>query len=328
MNYLYLNLPYSDFEDQIQNYKVKLSELKEGFEFANILEGNYNAAVTEINSYLKSSFNIENNFVWLFFLNSKHNGYVLPNSLNSDPSKKIFLKIDAKIFALDYLLILIKNSDLIKEKNDELFSKRQGLTLKQKRDLIMHRLYKLNSSYYYNLKFIYDLNGLKISVDNEIFDIAQKLNDNGLVDYNGGTGGDCQIQITTEGFEYIEELDESAFGLYSVGEELTDKERIDLEAALKDLKTELISEIQNQFKNQKEQIDIAMNSLFEVIDESLVAIDSKLPKKGIRRMINGIIYEKTIEKGMTGLAALIWKALGDKIFLPDALSKINKIIVE
>lgn len=223
---------------------------------------------------------------------------------------------------------MIKKSDLVKGKNDELFSIRQRLTLKQKRDLIMLRLYKLDSHYHYNLKSIYDLNGLKISVNNEIFDTAQKLNDNGLVDYNGGTGGDCQIQITTEGFEYIQELDESAFGLYSVGEELTNKERIDLETAFKDLKIELVSEIQHQFKEQKEQINIAMNSLFEVIDESLAAIDSKLPKSNIRKMIKGIIFEKTTEKGMVILGALIWKALGDKIFMPDALSEINKIISE
>lgn len=320
MSYLYLTIPYHTFVKQMEDYKVSLQSL-----LTEPLQGHYTEIFKDIQDFLKSSFNIEENNILEIFNDANPQIY---SNEHYNVTRTINDKVTAKINGINEIIQTISLVDLIKQQDDALFYKRQRLTMKQKRNFVLLELSKMNRNLHHSLELLYKLNGLKIESYQEIFDVSKKLKDEGYVNSTGGERGDYFIQIKNQGVEYVQDLNEEAFGLFKEGEELSYKEKTDLSKAFRDLEDNLKNDLDARFKEQQEVLILAMKSLHEVIDESLIAIDSKLPKDSIRQLIKGVILEKTTEKGLQILGVLIWKALGDKIFLPDALSHVNKVIDE
>lgn len=316
MDYLHLTIPYSDFIKKYQGYNNQLENLIEEQNSSDVdsFKNQYEKLNTEITGFLTQSFNINpNDFITDYKkgLNEYRIGGAVALTI-----EKIKKHINQKLSVISYQLELFKACDLIISPSDNLYQKRQRFTIKQKRELILLQISKLKNQYY-SIDDLYLGNGLIKNRDDESILIAEQLENIGYVD-SVGQGNDAAIQITLEGIEYVQEYTEPSYGLYEFDEELTDDQKNNLKDILSDLREDIKKDINEEFKNQEEFIVIALNALFEVIDESSKVVDSKLPKKTIRQIIIGKVVEKGGDMALEGIMkSLLEKFKGKLMENPD-----------
>lgn len=328
MEYLHLTIAYTDFVEKYNDYEDQLKALqKESSTDIMDFKARYQTLNNEIFSFLNTSFNIQNNKFALEFRNTNANQFNIGTKpLTVDDIKA---HINAKIREIEYQLKLLVVSDVIISPSDELYQRRQRFTISQKREFILLTLSKLNPDHYHLVELLYLVTGLKKEKNLEPQTLAEQLVSLGYVETNGLAGGHVAIQISLTGIEYIQDLQQEAYGIYYVGEELTEPERENLQDILNELR-DLKSDIKEQFKGQEEFSTIALNALYEVIQESLELTNSKLPKKTIKEAIIGKIVSKAGDKGLDTVMGGIWGMFIAKLSqypeFSDVISNAVKII--
>ncbi len=321
MEFLHLVIPYNEFVEKYSDFKRQLEKLYDDLETVDAQQVNkdFQSLDSQVILFFEESFYVGTD---------SYNKYLSQYRHGLDSLSELFFgvgdgslidtlkrQIKEKIKVITYHLEFIDTCDLIKNPSPELYEERQNFTVKEKKDLLLVKLSQLDSNKSHNVKAIYLGNGLKITHEAELHDICQGLYTKKYIEYNG-MNNDTAATIKIYGREYVEKLNQQEYNTRTRSnnrDNLSEKDKRALKDLFNTLRSDLKADIQEEFKGQQEFIVVALNALYEVIDESLLLIDSKLEKKTIRQAILGKAVEMAAEKAMEPIAGKLWSVLKTKL---------------
>ncbi|MDB5256799.1 MAG: hypothetical protein JWM14_1494 [Chitinophagaceae bacterium] len=311
-DFLQLTISLSEFVEKYEGFKKELEQL---IIFQPRDVASYKEEFNELNkriiSFLQQSFNNVNNRFYIDYRNAKPKRYNLGSiQYNNEHVRE---DIHAKIPEINTQLTDIEISDLLVNYSEELYLKRQNFTIEEKENFILMKLYDISKKGikdYWCINYIYSGCGLKEDVDYEHLEITRSLSKKDfVVEYPGSTGALVYARLIIGGLKHAQNLDAKAFGLYSVGEEFSRSEQLSYAVSFEKLKQEIVTEMKEEFKNQNEFLTIGLDTLYQLIDESLLLIDSKLPQKTVKEGIIGKMFSKAKDKGMEVVIKMVWEKM-------------------
>lgn len=308
MDFLRLSIPFEEFKTCCSSFLERFNTLKNQKAFSvEELRIAFDKLDDEVKKFLEKAFSHSDNLFAFSYRIAQGLKFKLFHT--TETIHEITEDIKAKISALDDIIQIVGVCDLLMMPSDELYKKRQKYTIKEKESLILYLLSRLDGDQNYSIALIYQGIGFKTERSDEPNLIANKLKQKGLVDFPDSDSTDILIQITLNGIEHIQDLNEKAFNLYNPDEELSEKEKDDIKSFFTNLKQELIDDIKKDLQDQKDFIENHIFALNEVIQESLDLVDSKLPKKVIRQSILGKLVEKGRNQIFNKLMGELWTKL-------------------
>lgn len=186
-----------------------------------------------------------------------------------------------KVNALRYIYKSIKVSDLIRTGDDELADKRKNLKAKEKKDLILKKLYEIKDMGDIEIKEIFDGNGIPYNTKGEIHEWARYLEDLRMIKLSE-TDESAEVQLSLDGQEYIEDL-------MDIKEEDTKSEnQQDLKSLYKKI-DEIIEKL--------EKLDVEHEVLFEEM-EDLKYWASKMSNKNWKQLLKGKLIDIGVSFGI------------------------------
>jgi hypothetical protein len=301
-NILTLHKSHATFVQEYNEFKKQLKELKTlAPQDLGDFQEEFKTLNQQIFAFLESAFNKSRNEFALQYQAANVRKFNVGVNKPDDIEKNIKENIQAKIDEITHQLESISICDLIIDYSDDLFEKRQRFSIKQKKEFVLMKLHEWNltgSKNLYAINGIYSGNGLKEDTEYEPSEIGKKLENEGLIEvFPGSTGYTCFAKITFSGIEYVQELNKDAFGLYSVGDDLTRTEREYLRKVLNELRKEVKSTIDQKFTDVEDNIK-ATKALNKEIDETIAIVESKLPKKIIQQTFFGKMIIRNVDKAV------------------------------
>ena len=155
-------------------------------------------------SYLKESFDEENNEFAIGFRNAKVPRYIIGNRPKDfrQIKKEVFEDVKEKLKTLIYYKRILSISDVIIKPNDVSVADRSSLKTEEILDLILEKLYDLYDDYYHSILTILEGNGINLKRHGEEREFAKLLEDNGYIRLIHTR--DTSAQLTAEGKIYVE----------------------------------------------------------------------------------------------------------------------------
>jgi hypothetical protein len=260
-------------EDELQNAKAKLSEIKK--KCAQYIKDNITGEISE---------DFTNGILY-------ENSYDLGMRLPLEQSKKNFVtSIKERISNVDYVWQAIELSDpLMTGRSFKI--EREEMTVSEKEKLFLSKLYdarKTNRPWDANT--IFELNEVTLDNYNEAREIASGLSRMQLIEAYGTTNG-LACKILTKGKSYYEENNKPNKISYTYYEDNSDKYDLEeFEEKLRDIEALL----NNKMAGMEEKIQ-------EIMDELKTANEhiDKLDKKTIGQLIKGKLVEVITDKALS-----------------------------
>jgi hypothetical protein len=181
--------------------------------------------------------------------------------------------------------------------NPETFNleERATMTIKQKREFILKKLYDLYDDLYYPLDDILKGNSIEMKRTSEAGEIATMLENSGYVDQIGGMGSSVRIRLTAEGAQMVEET------LAPTVENYDDIRYSYAEMSAK------IDEIREELKKSDLGHEILYNELQELKELYLT-----LNKKSWGQLLKGKLFDIALGKLVDNATiALVYEAITD-----------------
>lgn len=162
-----------------------------------------------VKDWLKHSF-VESNSYLNEFRESGTNIYNIPgHNINLPQEFKIIEgKIKSKIEYLLYNERIWSVCDKMVCPEEIDLTERANFKIKQKKELLLKKLYTIHDDHYYPVKELLDGNGIKSKSQTEADDIVRLLKEEGLVDSQGYLGGSVNAKLTIEGISWVEDMEE------------------------------------------------------------------------------------------------------------------------
>src|SRR5688500_12355664 len=156
-------------------------------------------------NYLISAFNQPSNFVVSSFVNAHANRFY--SGVGASMQSRIeTLKenLTIKCTMLRALVELLAVCDAIIAPNSIDLDERANLTITEKIDLLMEKLYHLNPDGYHEITEILEGNGVKLRSQTESRELANIIEANGWGEMFGGLGVEANIRLLSPGVHYVE----------------------------------------------------------------------------------------------------------------------------
>jgi hypothetical protein len=206
-----LSVRLSDFENDLLNYITEGEGLYKldvfNFDDFEIFTKKVDKWVYEVGNLIKNSFSDGDNIFFTKYehlCSYKHINTVAPDLVqNTKHAKRIFYD---KIRFLKNIIIDCKIGDLISNPALVNVSKRSNLTIQEKEDFLLDKLYQLRniqSDSYFSVPYLFLINGVSLDSKDESAGIAQSLSQKDLISV-AITKGECDAKISINGVRYIQ----------------------------------------------------------------------------------------------------------------------------
>lgn len=211
MEHLQLVKPWAEFKTELESFSEEGKSLKNmpaiSAEDIEAMERAIADWDQQIRLWLESSFNMPRNKFLIGYHNAGANNFNIPGQ-SFAKDQQIFLlkgKIQTRTDALFMFERILSVSDAVIAPGTIDLSARANLTIKQKQEFILQKLYALYDDLYYPLLDILEGNGIIMRRKGEAAEIAEMLENLGYVDQIAHIGSSVQIRLTTTGAQMMEE---------------------------------------------------------------------------------------------------------------------------
>ena len=303
-----LKIGWEDFSKQIDdfiiegaNFKSKESEISDPLDLETLKAG-----IKEFNgrclSFLKSSFNNENNEYAISFYNAKSQRFNLGNQQKeySQLKKEAFEDLNEKLSILAYIKRILSVSDAIIKPDIVEIQNRSSYTTEQILELILEKLFDLYDNHYYSISTILERNGIILKRQGEEIELLETLKNCGYVNVPDSKS-DTSGQLTITGKMYIEE------------KRKTYEENYEDINSNKDEISKRVDEVINQLS----KLGLGQEIIFDELQE-LKKLYTTLNKKNWGQIVKGKLIDLALGKLVeNGTISYIYETLTEhKLRLP------------
>ena len=228
----YMNLPFNEFKASLEiliNEAAELLKLEiTDSEALNVLKHKRKIWEDQVKNLLQNSFSkLDNEYVKDFY-SATSNSFNIGSEFQLEYLVKIQKEtIKAKQYSLWGNLRIISVSDAIKSPNDVELRYRLRYTTEEKLLLLLTKLYELYDDHFYPIKELLIGNGIILKRYDEDRELAETLEERGLIKIYQGIGHDVMAQLTVEGAIFVEEdrkpINEKYDSIKNTQNELEDK---------------------------------------------------------------------------------------------------------
>jgi hypothetical protein len=286
MSPLQLTIPWEDFRSGLQVLVEQAEQLRStpvqtGDELADF-DLRVKTLDDMITAFLRENFNVQNNAYVREFRQTGYNRFNIPGPGRAVPLDRQIQQaketLRQKSEYLSYNLHFLNACDAIVRPKTVNFEERAVLTMKQKQQLLLEKLFILYDDYHYPVDELLAGNGVHLQRRDESDELATLLENRGWVE-QGGLGGHRTAQLTAEGRETIEE------SMTPVQENYEDinYSQAEMAAKLDEIKEELIKS------------GLGHEILFDELQE-LKELYTKLNKKNWGQLLKGKLVDIAIGK--------------------------------
>jgi hypothetical protein len=301
MNELYLNKPWEEFKAELEQF------IREGNSLKNMpvstgenmidIEQAIDAWDQQIRLWLESSFNLARNSYLISFHNAGANNFNIPGQQLSQDQQVVLMKgkIQVRTDALFMFERILSVSEAVIKHGTVNIEERAGLTIKQKRDFILQKMYELYDDLYYPLTEILKGNAVLMKRTSEAGEIAGLLEELGYLDVLAGIGAQVRVRITAHGAQFVEET-------WATGAENYDDIRYSFEEM-----SAKIDEVKDELKRSEMGHEILYNELQELKELYLT-----LNKKSWGQLLKGKLFDVALGKLVDNATiAFVYEAITD-----------------
>jgi len=304
INQLILTKPWQQFSTELYQYVEKGNSLKDQpantvEEFAE-LETKRLSWDKEVFEWLKESFSNAVNPMVIELHNAAANSFNIPNT--SYPLKELLFQFRGRILTKINWLILkervLNVSDAIVRPDEQLLNERAGMTLKQKQQFILEKLFDLYDDNYYPVDEILNGNGVKLNRNSEAGELATMLEGMGYLDTQQFVGQKIGAKLTTKGAIMIEESREPANENYD---------------DIKFTSSELAQKME-EIKAELNKLGFGHEILYDELQE-LKNLYTTLNKKNWGQLLKGKLFDVAVSKAVDNATiAFVYKELTNHVF--------------
>lgn len=221
MNSLQLTKPWVQFKSELQDI-IKKGEALKNIAINSLWEFQQQEAKRiawdrDVFALIKESSSNEINPMVIELNNEADNNFNVPNDLF--PLKDLIFQFKGRIqIKTQYLFLkmrILDVCDLIVRPNDVNLDERSFLTLKQKQQFILDKLFVLYDDNYYPIEEILYCNGIKLNRGGEANELVEILENNGYVEPRRHVGSKVHAKLTVRGYMFIEEVRQPAVENYN-----------------------------------------------------------------------------------------------------------------
>jgi len=199
--------------------------------------------------------------------------------VNKAKEKKIDIQRIYKLTSIsDIMLNNISNEELVARKT---------FTIRDKKSLILEKLYQLNDGWYYSIKSICEGNNLNSKRRDEYIGLAKNLEKEKLIEIFNSTSEDVSARLTIQGQEFVEEIISNRLKIKRAVSQIKKEYN---NSNLNELKTnleELISK--NEIKKVLEKLDLILKNDGDVRNDLIMLLGRFESIESKRR--NGLLSE-------------------------------------
>jgi len=301
MNQLQLTKPWAEFKVEldvlINDGKALRNMPTDTAEAVNEMEVAIDVWDEHVKQWLQNSFNISRNTYLIAFHNAGANNFNIPNQNMSRDQQLVLLKgrIQTRMDTLFFLGRILSVSDAVVRPETVNFEERSNMTIKQKKEFILNKLYELYDDLRYPLVDILQGNAVVLKRSGEAGEIATMLEDAGYIDQTAYLGGAVNVRLTAEGAQLIEER------LEAVTENYNDIPSTYAEMAAK------IEEVKEELRRTNMGHEILYNELQE-LKELYVTLN----KKSWGQLLKGKLFDVALGKLVDNATiAFVYEAITD-----------------
>ena len=299
MNQLLLNKPWAQFKIELEAFVIQGKALKDlsvaTMDQVIAMEEEITAWDKRVMQWLENSFNMPKNSYVVGFYTTDANNFNIPNQQLGKDQLLFQLKgrIQIKTDTLWLYERILNISDAVVRSESFNKDERANMTIKQKREFILKKLFDLNDGRYYPLHEILKGNAVVMKHDGEAGEIANMLENSGLIDQVAGAGGYLQVKITAEGAQALEE------SMAPVTENYDDIRYSYAE----------ISSKMDEIKEELQRSDLGHEILYNELQE-LKELYTTLNKKNWGQLLKGKLMDIAIGKLVdNSTLALVYEAI-------------------
>jgi hypothetical protein len=201
-----------------------------------------------------------------------------------DIYRETYSYLEEKIRSLCDIIKYSPASDLIKYPDTDILN-RINMKVEEKKDLILSKLYQLNTGEYHNFKLLLSINGVALKYKEEQHELALNLKKGKYIDLKNEYSDDIKVRITIDGVSYIEK------------KEKIKPRKNNLKKSKDDYKSicDKIDDVISRLGKMELKNDVGQEILFTEIEE-LKGLYLKLNKKNWKQMVLGKLADLSIDK--------------------------------
>jgi len=192
----------------------------------------------------------------------------------------------SSIESLSLMLKYSEVSDIIK--HSVTLEDRSNITTEEKKDILLSKLYQINTGEYHDFKLLLGINGILLRYKEEEHQLANNLRKSKWVDLKSEYSNNIKIRITVEGVVYIERKQK----FKGNNNYKSKKQKGDYESICKK-----IDDLMDRLKKMELKNDVGQEILFTEIEE-LKELYLKLNKKNWKQMVLGKLADLSIGKAV------------------------------